>query len=250
MSVHLRSQPVWLYNLGLSLSVLLYVKVAVGIAGWGVRRRLWKHLQSRKLSHLAATCGVLFWPYFDTSRGYSWTLNTLPIALYVGQLVYKGFLRPNPNDPDVAAMTRTGNPVELCQGPLVFCLVLLYLGFWDFPGNKSPYTAYLMGALGFGDGIAPLAGTALKSKAYRSWWDGEPKTTAGSIGMFAGTLVGVYVLKRALHVEDYDDDSWFRWPKVVGAAVVATAAEGLGGMWDNVSIAGTVALYVKFVVAA
>ena len=43
-----------------------------------------------------------------------------------------GSVAVDPSDPDVVTMSRSGRPIELCQGPLLFTLVMVYCGLYQF----------------------------------------------------------------------------------------------------------------------
>jgi dolichol kinase len=162
--------------------------------------------------------------------GWSYRLNTLAGTVYCTKLLGKGLLFPNPNDPEVTALSRTGNPRELLYGPLVFGGVLCYVGHRAFV--ERDLTTYLMSSLGFGDGLAPIAAKMLGSWGkYRSVVDGEAKSVAGSVGMFFGTILGFLVLSRVLGAPETVESG-----RLVGVALAATAAEAVSGTHDNLLI--------------
>jgi hypothetical protein len=219
----------WARNSLLAAWVLAHCRLAVALGDWAVRRGLATALASRKFVHLAATGTVLYWPLFCARDGWSYRLYTVAGTLYTARILAQGLLFPNPNDPEVKAMTRTGNPRELLVGPLVFGLALCYVGHRAFRREEA---TYLMAALGFGDGLAPLAAALLGGRGrYRSFVDGEVKSAAGSLGMFLGTLLGYSVLSSVLGAPETVDLG-----RLVGVAVAATFAEAVSGKYDNLAI--------------
>jgi dolichol kinase len=141
-------------NMLACLATLVYVKVVVGVCEMGVTRGWLASDLSRKIVHVAAGSWCLFWPFFTTAH-WTWQLNVAIPTVYSIQLTVKGLLQQDPNDPDVKTMSRSGRPIELCQGPLLFTLVMIYCGLYQF---RTDLGIYIMAALGYGDGIAPLVG--------------------------------------------------------------------------------------------
>jgi dolichol kinase len=222
----------------LAVWVLLHCRLAVGLGNWGVRRNVATRLVCRKFVHLAATGTVLYWPWYCAQDGWSYRLNTLAGTLYSAQILAQGLLFPNVSDPEVKAMSRTGNPRELLVGPLVFGLALCYVGHRAF---RREMATYLMSALGFGDGLAPLAAGLLGGRGqYRSFLGGDFKSLSGSLGMFLGTLLGYHVLSGVLGAPETVDPG-----RLVGMTAAATLAEAVSGMYDNLAIVLAVLLSVN-----
>lgn len=126
-------------------------------------------------------------------------------------------------------MSRSGKPIELCQGPLFFTLVMLYCGLYQF---RTDVGVYIMGALGYGDGIAPLIGKRYPKYPYPTWGDKQYKTISGSTAMLMATLVGIVVLQSVIGAPARLDLT-----KLMGVGVTATLAEAVAGKWDNPVIA-------------
>jgi len=221
-------------NILAMLLTFVYIKVVVAGCDWAVSRNLVSLLVSRKTVHISAACQPLFWPLFDTSH-WTWVLNATIPFLYSIRLVAKGVIIANPDDEDVRTMSRTGRPIELCQGPLLFVLVLVYVSLFQF---KKDTATYIMAAMGFGDGIAPVVGIYCPYGYYRV--GGGVKTLSGSAGVFGGTIIGILVFRSVVGAPEVIDVN-----RVIGVAFTATIAEALSGKWDNCVIPASVYLYLK-----
>jgi len=134
-------------NIFANVLVLTYIKTVIAACDWAVQRNVISLLVSRKIVHMGAAGQLFFWTLFDESH-WTWVLNTTIPSLYAVQLVVKGLILADPNDEDVRTMSRTGRPIELCQGPLFFVLALIYLGLFEF---KTSTATFIMAAMGFGD---------------------------------------------------------------------------------------------------
>ncbi|CAM9355106.1 unnamed protein product, partial [Phaeothamnion confervicola] len=192
---------------------------------------------SRKAVHIAAGCLLLFWPLFSTEH-WTWRLNILVPALYIPILLMKGLGGAAADDPDVRAMTRSGDPKELLRGPLYFATVAVAIGLFLFRQDAG----YLvMAPLTFGDGIAPLVGAAFpRCGRYRTF--GRPKTAAGSAAVFVFGMLGSAAFQAAGWLSAALD-----WPVVTAAMLLATVVEALSPSdLDNIFIP-TAVLFVLWV---
>ena len=151
-------------NLLASAATVVYTKTLIGCCDWAVIRRWLASEITRKVIHVGAGSWYLFWPLFTTDH-WTWMLNIAVPAVYSVQLLVKGLIFQDPNDSDDKTMSRSGKPIELCQGPLLFTIVMMYCGIYQF---KTDVGVYIMAALGYGDGIAPLVG-----KRYPGSFDGS-----------------------------------------------------------------------------
>jgi phytol kinase len=224
-------------NIAACLATLIYVKGVVGACDAAVTARVLPSDISRKIVHCAAGAWCLFWPFFNEDH-WTWQLNVAIPAVYSVQLAVKGGIIQDPNDPDVKTMSRSGRPIELCQGPLLFALGMLYTGLYQF---KTTTGIYIMAAMGFGDGIAPLVGKRFPFGYYRTFGQGQYKTVSGSIGMFLATLMGVIIFHAGIGAP-----AVLHTTEILGMAVVATLAEAVGGKWDNPLIPAAVWCYMRF----
>lgn len=219
------------------LSMLLtfaYIKIVIACCDWAVDRGLISLLVSRKTVHIAASFQPFFWNLFDTSH-WTWTLNSAPSIVFAIQLFVKGWIIGDPNDDDVRTMSRTGKPIELCQGPLFFVLVLNYVNLFEF---KKDLATYVMAAMGFGDGLAPIIGIYHPFGYYRI--GGGVKTVSGSTGVFVGTLIGIFVFRSFTGAPETVD-----FNRIIGVSVAATIGEALSGKWDNIVIPACVFVYLQ-----
>ncbi len=78
--------PLW-NNIGCALLTVIYVQAILEL-GTFVRNSLKSGFVSRKLTHIGASCWLLFWPLFDDSH-WSWRLNILVPAVMSIRLFYK-----------------------------------------------------------------------------------------------------------------------------------------------------------------
>lgn len=216
----------------MSILVLILVKSMVTLGDYMVTRRNMSILLSRKIIHMGAACTVLFWPLFNDEH-WTWRLNVLTCSLYNIELIFKGLIAPNYDDPDLKTLTRTGHPTELLIGPLSFSSVLFFTGMFYF---RHEMTSFMMGTMGFGDGLAPLIGNLYPWGRYQSH-GGEFKTVSGSAGMFLGSILGTYLVQYVAVGGPIE------FARVVGAAATATLAEALSGQFDNIAVAGSVYFY-------
>lgn len=230
-------------NIAVCLVTLVYIKGVVHACDAAVSARVLPSDISRKIVHCAASAWCLFWPFFNENH-WTWQLNVVIPAVYSVQLFVKGTIIQDRNDPDVRSMSRSGRPIELCEGPLLFALVLLYTGLYQF---KTTTGVYIMAALGFGDGIAPLVGKRFPVGYYRTFgqgqWFGQRqyKTVSGSIGMFLATLMGVRIFHTGIGVP-----AMLHTTEIIHMAMVATVAEAVAGKWDNPLIPAAVWCYMRF----
>lgn len=210
-------------NILLAGITVIYVKVVIFLCDNGVKERILDPDVSRKIIHIAAACWILWWPYFDASH-WTWRLNVLVPAVFSVQLVIKGLIIRDKNDPDVRTMSRSGEPLELCFGPLQFTLVMCVLGLVYFRDERS---VYVISALGFGDGIAPVIGKRYGSKTR--FYNG--KSLHGCFAFFVATVIGQLLLS-----------SWLGYPEFVlnrtlEAACIGTIVELVSPkMSDNIFV--------------
>lgn len=228
-------------NLVATVGTFVYVKLLVGLCEGLVHQKILSSKISRKIIHVGAGSWILFWPLFD-NRHWTWCLNVSMPVVYAIQLSIKGLILQNPNDPDVITMSRSGNPIELCKGPLFFTLVMTVCGLFLFMKEEG---IYIMGCLGFGDGLAPLFGGYFPLYPYRTFpfGSGDYKTVSGSFGFLVSSFVGITVLRTIILS---DGTSWSDLGKTLSISFVAAVVEGVSGWLDNILIAGSVFLTLKW----
>ena len=126
-------------------------------------------------------------------------------------------------------MNRTGDPAELLLGPLFFTLVMSTVGALLFATATG---ACCLAALGWGDGLAPLAGKYFPLGRYKISPMHGSKTLSGSSAVFAGTTVGCLLFSAALGLPKLADPATFLPVAAVSALVEAVTPDNL----DNFSI--------------
>ena len=226
-------------NVLTTVATVVYTKGVVGGCDYAVARRWIAADISRKIIHVAAGSWCLFWPLFRRNNDdddASWMLNIAVPAVYSVQLFVKGLILQDPNDADVKTMSRSGKPLELCQGPFLFTCAMMYCGLYQF---RTEVGVYIMGALTYGDGIAPLIGKRFPWGRYPTLGGGT-KTLAGSAAMFVGTLIGICILQAGIGAPERLDAG-----KMLGVAALATLAEAVSGIWDNPAIVLTTLWYCQ-----
>mgnify|MGYP007072002194 CR=1 FL=1 len=158
------------WNVCVTCGVLAYVLILIALCELGVSKAIISPSLSRKIIHIGAASWLIFWPLYVVSTdgkggSWSWKLNIFVPAAKGVELFLKGAIIRDRRDKDVVSMSRSGNPTELLFGPLQFTLVMIYVGLYHF---RKPEACLIMGALGVGDGIAPLVGSRYGKHKFRS----------------------------------------------------------------------------------
>lgn len=224
-------------NVIAAIVTVVYVKMVVGLCDFAVSRDVLAPRISRKCVHMAAGAWIVWWPFFHLGH-WTWRLNVLVPAVYTVQLFVKGLILQNPNDIDVQTMTRTGDPKELLNGPILFTVIMTVVGLLLFRQQKG---VLIMTCLGFGDGVAPLMGYYAPCGSYPTWPFGknDRKTLSGSLGFVAASVAG-YILMRFVIIKEEgtvmtnDKDEL---AMLLQVSTLAAISEGLCGPFDNPAIA-------------
>ena len=226
-------------NIIASLATVAYVKAVIGGCDFAVTRGWLAPSVSRKIIHVAAGSWIIFWPMFDSSH-WTWRLNILVPAVYSVQLFIKGAILQDPKDSDVKTMSRSGKPIELCYGPLLFTLIMNVCGLFLFMTEEG---IFIMACLGFGDGMAPLAGKYFPFGPYPTFPFGanDRKTWSGSLTFFVSSVVGCMILKQAILGQRIHD-----WNRVLRMIMVTTVSEAATGAMDNPFIALSAYVMLKY----
>lgn len=229
-------------NVLAAVGTFVYVKVVIFFCEALVHQKILSSKISRKIIHVAAGSWIIFWPLFDKDH-WTWCLNVSVPVLYAVQLSVKGFFLRDPNDPDVITMSRSGNPTELCEGPLFFTIIMTLCGLFLFMEKDG---VYIMACLGFGDGFAPLFGGYFPLWPYPTFPFGpkDYKTVSGSFGFFVSSFVGMTVLHH-LVLHDSSNSHGHDLKERLLVAVIATFVEGVSGWIDNICISGLVYLTLQ-----
>lgn len=225
MAFQLHPDPVT-NNVLATIASFVYVQAVIASTSFLVSQDFISPFTSRKLVHIAAGCWICSWPLYDLSDE-TWMLNaSMPVIMSL-KLFYKGAVLRDRNDPDVISMSRTGDPAELLYGPLQFTFVMAYLGFCKF---MQPEAAYIMAALGIGDGIAPLVGYNFGTKFFTNYF-GATKTAEGSASVAIGTYAGIHLFFLAMGMDGFDDHL-----ARVCAAIAAIVEAMSPANYDNLGI--------------
>jgi len=160
-------------------------------------------------------------------------------------LFVKGAVIKDRNDPDVRTMSRTGDPFELCMGPLMFTIVMCVVGLYLFGRSEG---AMVMAIVGWGDGFAPVIGERYGKTRYIVR-GGRYKSVEGSVACFLFSLLGMKVNQNRTRKTGEDlleNDQVFNfflgypyynfgvWTLL---ALVGTAVEAISPSdWDNILI--------------
>ena len=148
---------------------------------------------SRKLIHIGT--GPIFalcWLMFAEAPEARWLAALVPglITLQFA-LVGLGLIR---DEASVKAMSRSGDRREVLRGPLFYGIVFVVMTVWFWKDSPIGMTALML--MCGGDGIADLAGRAVKSPKLP--WSRE-KSVAGSLAAFFGgfglaaLILGIFV---------------------------------------------------------
>jgi dolichol kinase len=224
-------------NILVALATVVYVKAVVGSCELLVSKQLLSLMISRKTIHIAAGSLIAFWPLFDTDH-WTWKLNVLVPAIYAVQLFVKGAILRDPTDPDVQTMTRTGSPTELLNGPLLFAILMIYVGL-ELYGTQLGVV--ILACLTYGDGIAPLVGYYFPCGTHYltfPFGKDDKKTLMGSLGFWGASVIGYFILK-GLILEEHRDfaEGHAEFQMIATLAAVVAVVEGLCGPYDNPCIA-------------
>jgi phytol kinase len=172
-------------NMALCMVMVLYYKIVIELVCW--TRVKWQHPYSRQILHLFFSSLIVFWPYFDRTD-WSWRLNAMVPFVVWTRLVYKGAVVRDPGDPEVQNISSSSTPHDLLFGPAWSAAVMFWIGIYSFMTEEAAVVA----AVSFGDGLAPLIGTAYGRHIFHMPL-AKPKTIEGSVvGVFLGAVVGCY----------------------------------------------------------
>lgn len=248
MNEFLRSfDPVY-RNVLAALATVIYIKLVIAVCESNVNRGVLSSKISRKCIHIAAGSWIIFWPAFDVGH-WTWKLNVLIPAVYTIQLFVKGAILRDPNDSDVRTMTRTGSPIELLNGPILFTILMTIVGLQLY---RNQLGVAIMACLGYGDGIAPLVGYYFPCGTYYPTFPFGPndkKTLTGSLGFFVASLVGYRLLSFLIVERDFETGGE-EFEMIVKVSALAAVTEGLCGAYDNPSIALSVALAYTYLASS
>ena len=134
-------------------------------------------------------------------------------------------------------MSRSGDPRELLGGTLHYAVIMLIctILFFNAGDLANPAALYILGALAGGDGLADIIGRRYGG-ARTFGVGGAQKTLAGSLGMFAGSVLLIALLTLIF-------GTGFNLAAIAVLALFATIVEAVSpkGL-DNYTIAAAVFL--------
>jgi dolichol kinase len=158
------------------------------------KRALLPTFITRKIIHMfAATIFVICWLLYSGAASSRYLAMLVPLA-FIAQFAAIG-LGLRKDEAFVNSMSRSGDPKELLGGTLHYAIVMLAcaLLFFNAGDNHNPTALYIFGALAGGDGLADVIG-----RRYGGQWTfgvgGTRKTVAGSLAMFAGSVLMIVIL--------------------------------------------------------
>eukprot|EP00466_Bigelowiella_natans_P000299 jgi/Bigna1/84877/estExt_fgenesh1_pg.C_10267 len=185
--------------------------------GEKLRARVGGHV-SRKMVHVSAGSWIWMWRFFNPSH-WAWRLNILIPAVYSLELIYRGLINPDPNHKLVQKLSRSGDPIELIRGPLMFSTLMCVVGLGLFQRAEG---ATIMAVLGWGDGLSSLFGQRFGKLSWRYRTPfGQTKSLIGSVSCFLGSLLGMMVFRFALGTPGWSS-SWLLFA-VIGTLVEAVS---------------------------
>lgn len=223
------------WNSIVTVGATVYVIALIGFCEAIVSRGLVSSAVSRKIVHVGAASWLIFWPiYVKLEDKCLWKLNVFIPAVKCVELFVKGAIVRDANDKDVKSMSRSGDPTELLYGPWQFTIIMIVVGLTLY---GRPEACLIMGAVGVGDGIAPLLAGRHK---YKTLGGAGIKSLEGSLGMIVGSTFGYYFYSWIVSAYPL-----LPLPQVILCAIVASVVEGLSPYnMDNVTI--PVSMYLMY----
>lgn len=200
-----------------------------------------KYMQtlSRKIVHsLAGPCFVACWPLFGDSVASQWIASLVP-ALNGLNLFLAG-TNAVPDRQAVSAISRSGDPRELLQGPLYYTIVLFLVTvlLW----RESLVAISIVSIMCGGDGLADIVGRSMGSGKPLPW--NTNKSWPGSLAMFLGGHVTAMVLAYYFSFFHYVEFNAANLTRIGCIAAIATVIESLPInrlIDDNISVPLSVA---------
>ena len=226
----------WLWDLIALLITFAVIQVLVIVNGILQKRNLLPTFITRKIIHIfAATLYVICWLLFSGSGSSRYIAMLVPLAFIVQFAAIGLGLRKD--EAFVNSMSRSGDPRELLGGTLHYAVIMLIctILFFNAGDLANPAALYILGALAGGDGLADIIGRRYGG-ARTFGVGGAQKTLAGSLGMFAGSVLLIALLTLIF-------GTGFNLAAIAVLALFATIVEAVSpkGL-DNYTIAAAVFL--------
>ena len=184
--------PSWVTDLVALLITFVAIQALVMINGALQKRELLPTYITRKIIHIfAAPIFVLCWMLYSGSASSRLFAAVVPLAFIV-QFAAAGF-GWRKDEAFVNSMSRSGDPRELLRGTMHYAIIMLIAVLLFFTTGKPgtvfiPTAMIMLGALAGGDGLADIVGRRYGGEKTFGI-GGSKKTVAGTLAMFAGSLL-------------------------------------------------------------
>jgi len=184
MAMDIVSSNHWVRDSVAGVGTVVCSRVWVKIWEVLVERGLITRVLSRKLVH--ASTGPLFgvfWLLYSSDPSARFFASIVPLLNGLRlTLLGTGIIK---DTKAVQSVSRDGNPKELLQGPLYYCVVLALTPIIFWRGSPASFVALSM--LCGGDGFADIVGR--RYGAGRKWSFNPDKSWPGSLAMFITGLI-------------------------------------------------------------
>ncbi len=181
----------WLQDVLALVLTVVAIQALVLVNGVLQKKNLLPTYITRKIIHIfAAPIFVLCWMLYAGAPASRFFAAIVPLAFII-QFAAIGF-GWRQDEAFVKSMSRSGDPRELLGGTMHYAVVMLIVVLLFFT-NGSPGASFvpsamiILGALAGGDGLADIIGRRFGSRSFGV--GGSTKTLAGSLAMFAGSLL-------------------------------------------------------------
>ncbi len=224
----------WLQDaLALALTVVA-IQALVLVNGVLQKRELLPTYVTRKIIHIfAAPIFVLCWMLYSGAPASRFFAAIVPLAFII-QFAAIGF-GWREDEAFVKSMSRSGDPRELLGGTMHYAVVMLVVALLFFTNGDSavftPSAMIILGALAGGDGLADIVGRRYGGRSFGV--GGSTKTLAGSLAMFVGSLLMIWLLLVIFGLRAGVAPGVFLLPTLL-LSLLATAVEAVSPKgWDN-----------------
>ena len=227
----------WVWDVIALIITFGVIQALVLVNGVLQKRELLPSFITRKIIHIfAAALYLVCWLLFSGSESSRYFAMFVPLAFIV-QFAAIGFgLRQD--EAFVKSMSRSGDPKELLGGTLHYAIVMflctiLFFNAGGDAGNGNPAALCILGAVAGGDGLADIIGRRFGGPR-KFGIGGAQKTVVGSIGMFAGSVITIWILTAIF-------GSGLNLATIIILSLLATIVEALTPKGiDNFTVAAAV----------
>ena len=187
----------WAWDIIALLITFAVIQALVLINGVFQKRELLPTYITRKIIHIfAAPLFLVCWLLYSDNGAGRYFAMLVPLA-FVIQFAAIGLGRRK-DEAFVNSMSRSGDPRELLGGTLHYAIImvvctLLFFNAGGAAGNNNPTALFIIGALAGGDGLADIIGRRFGGER-KFGFGGAQKTIAGTLGMFCGSLIMIFIL--------------------------------------------------------